>query len=79
MLFCKKKIFNKFLFFSIIFFGISLFFNGVIVSANQVDLGPNHPKNITKTTTDCMTQQRQIIDSLEKIEYNLSARELEKK
>ena len=79
MLFCKKKIFNKFLFFSIIFFGISLFFNGIIVSANQIDLGPSHPTKVIKTTTDCMMQQRQIINSLEKIEYNLSARELEKK
>tara|TARA_B100001094_G_scaffold241052_1_gene236836 strand:+ start:5242 stop:5478 length:237 start_codon:yes stop_codon:yes gene_type:complete len=78
MLFCEKKIFNKFLFFSIIFLCFSFFFNGVIVSANQVDV-TEQPKNITKTTSDCMTQQRQIISSLEKIEYNLSARKLEKK
>ncbi len=78
MLFCEKKIFNKFLFFSIIFLCFSFFFNGVIVSANQVDVA-EQPKNITKTTSDCMTQQRQIISSLEKIEYNLSARKLEKK
>mgnify|MGYP003135410167 FL=1 len=78
MLFCEKKIFNKFLFFSIIFLCFSFFFNGVIVSATQVEI-PERPKNITKTTSDCMTQQRQIINSLEKIEYNLSSRKLEKK
>ena len=78
MFFCKKKIFNKFLFFSIIFLIVSLFFNGVLVSATQVK-PLQDPKNITKTTSDCMIQQRQIIDSLEKIEYNLSARELEKR
>ncbi len=78
MLFCEKKIFNKFLFFSIIFLCFSFFFNGVIVASTQVDV-TEQPKNITKTTSDCMTQQRQIISSLEKIEYNLSARKLEKK
>ena len=78
MLFCEKKIFNKFLFFSMIFLCFSFFFNGVIVSANQVDVA-EQPKNITKTTSDCMTQQRQIINSLEKMEYNLSARKLENK
>ena len=78
MLFCEKKIFNKFLFFSIIFLCFSFFFNGVIVASTQVDV-TEQPKNITKTTSDCMTQQRQIINSLEKIEYNLSARKLEKK
>jgi len=78
MLFCEKKIFNKFLFFSIIFLCFSFFFNGVIVASTKVDV-TEQPKNITKTTSDCMTQQRQIISSLEKIEYNLSARKLEKK
>jgi hypothetical protein len=78
MLFCEKKIFNKFLFFSMIFLCFSFFFNGVIVASTQVD-ATEQPKNITKTTSDCMTQQRQIISSLEKIEYNLSARKLEKK
>jgi hypothetical protein len=77
MFFCKKKIFNKFLFFSIIFFGVSLFFNGILVSASQVDVA-QAPKEFKKPTTDCMMQQRQIIDSLEKIEYNLSSRELER-
>jgi hypothetical protein len=77
MFFCKKKIFNKFLFFSIIFFSISFFFNGVFVSASQIDVAQG-PKELKKPTTDCMMQQRQIIDSLEKIEYNLSSRELER-
>tara|TARA_R110000824_G_scaffold147877_5_gene317415 strand:+ start:846 stop:1079 length:234 start_codon:yes stop_codon:yes gene_type:complete len=77
MFFCKKKIFNKFLFFSIIFFGVSLFFNGILVSASQVNV-TQAPKEFKKPAADCMVQQRQIIDSLEKIEYNLSSRELER-
>ena len=73
MLRCKNKTFNKFLFFSSVFFVISFLINTVVVSAVNEDKTQVVRKNesLRDCTSHIQTQQRQIIEQLEGVEKRL--------
>ena len=73
MLRCKNKTFNKFLFFSFVFFIISLFINTMIVSnaANDQEKIMIKKNSLRDDTSNIQMQQRQIIKQLESVERKL--------
>ena len=71
MLACKNKLFNKFLFFSFVFFTISSFSHMMISFASTDHKAQQSASKQTKTRENIShihMQQRQIIDQLEDME-----------
>ena len=68
MLTCKNKIFNKFLFFSLIFLFLSIAINSVIVSAT---VPPEKKKLLQDKSSEIQVQQRKILNHLERIENKI--------
>tara|TARA_R100000988_G_C3959788_1_gene145552 strand:+ start:213 stop:431 length:219 start_codon:yes stop_codon:yes gene_type:complete len=68
MLACKKKIFNKFFIFSILFliFSFCCHAGGIVASGKDTQV-----KKACKDSRRVQTQQRKIIHSLKVIERNL--------
>ena len=75
MLRCKNKTFNKFLFFSFVFFIISFFVNTVIVYAGSNEQEDTTLKEESESLKDStfriQIQQEQIIEQLEEVERKL--------
>ncbi len=71
MLICKNRLFNKFLFFSFVFFIIS-FFSHIMISSASTDHSMQQKKfkqiKIREKISHIQMQQRQIIDHLEDME-----------
>ena len=70
MLTCKNKIFNKFLFFSLVFLIVSFAVNSVIVYALEPVEKKRHLHNKVKAA-EIQIQQREILDHLERIENKM--------
>jgi|TARA_Y100000034_G_scaffold135787_1_gene209131 hypothetical protein len=71
MLTCKNKLFNKFLFFSFVFFTVSLFSHIMIsYAANNPDIQQKISKQVKvrESISRIHMEQRQIIDRLENME-----------
>ena len=73
MLRCKNKTFNKFLFFSSVFFVISFLINTVVVYAVNEEQTQVVKKNgsLRDCTSHIQIQQRQIIEQLQDVEKRL--------
>ncbi len=70
MLKCNRKIFNTFLFLSIIFLAFSFFCNTVVVSATA----KKTKKQNTSIQQQIQVQQETILDCLENIETKIERR-----
>ena len=70
MLTCKNKIFNKFLFFSLMFLTLSFAVSSVIVLASSP---PEKKKRMQRNSkaAKIQVQQREILDHLERIERRM--------
>lgn len=75
MLRCENKTFNKFLFFSFVFFIISFFANTVIVYADSSEQEKitlkKESESLRDSTSRIQRQQKQIIEQLEEVEKKL--------
>ncbi len=73
MLRCKNRTFNKFLFFSSVFFVISFLINTVVVYAvneEQTQVVKKY-ESLRDCTSHIQIQQRQIIEQLQDVEKRL--------
>jgi len=72
---CENKTFNKFLFFSFVFFIISFFANTVIVYADSSEQEKitlkKESESLRDSTSRIQRQQKQIIEQLEEVEKKL--------
>ena len=66
---CKNKLFNKFLLISFIFFILSIIINAtVIITAVSI---PTGQAKAHQTTSNIQTQQKIILDKLERVEKKM--------